>query len=101
MAQQLPVSEEDFVQPGMLWEVLGRQPGQQDNFVGNVARHLSGAKEGVRRRTYDMFRKIDGELGRRIKVETEKLAPHPQSQAKGSAEPRFKVEASQGMGIKV
>ena len=101
VAQQLPVSEEDFVQPGMLWEVLGRQPGQQDNFVGNVAGHLSGAKEGVRRRTYDMFRKIDEELGRRIELETEKWAPHPQSQAKGSAEPRFKVEASQGIGIKV
>jgi len=29
VAQQLPITEEDFVQPYMLWEVLGKQPGQQ------------------------------------------------------------------------
>ena len=94
MAQQLPVTEEDFVQPAALWEVLGRQPGQQDNFVGNVAGHLSGAKEAVRRRTYEMFRKINLDLGKRIEAETEKLAPHPQSQAAGNAEPKFKEQAA-------
>jgi catalase len=89
VAQQIPVSEEDFIQPGRLWEVLGRTPGQQDNFVGNVAGHLSAAKEPTRRRTYEMFYKINKELGRRIETETEKLAPAPGSQAAGSAQARL------------
>ncbi len=89
MAQQIPVTEEDFVQPGLLWEVLGKQPGQQDNFVGNVSGHLSAAKEAVRYRTYEMFTKINKELGKRIQEETEKLAPHPQSQAAGNAQARL------------
>jgi catalase len=37
IAQQIPVTDEDFVQPNGLWEVLGRTPGQQDNFVTNVS----------------------------------------------------------------
>jgi len=77
------------VQPKMLWEVLGKQPGQQDNFVGNVAGHLSAAKEKVRHKTYEMFTKIDKDLGKRIQEETEKLAPHPQSQAAGNAQARL------------
>ncbi len=89
VAQQLPVTDEDFVQPKMLWGVLGRQEGQQENFVGNVAGHLCAAKEPVRRRTYEMFRKIDADLGTRIEKATERLAPHPQSQAVGSAQARL------------
>jgi catalase len=89
VAQQIPVSEEDFIQPRRLWEVLGRTPGQQDNFVGNVAGHLRAAKEPTRRRTYEMFYKINKELGRRIETETEKLAPAAGSQAAGSAQARL------------
>lgn len=72
-----------------LWDVLGKQPGQQDNFVGNVAGHLSAAKEDTRKRTYEMFSKIDKELGARIEKETEKSAPAPMSQAIGNAQSRI------------
>ena len=89
VAQQIPVSEEDFVQPGRLWEVLSRTPGQQDNFIGNVAGHLSAAKEPTRKRTYEMFYKINKELGSRVEVETEKLAPASESKAAGSAQARL------------
>ncbi|EFW98653.1 peroxisomal catalase [Grosmannia clavigera kw1407] len=65
------VSDEDFVQPNALWKVLGRTAGQQDNFVHNVAGHLSAAKKDTRERTYGMFSRIDADLGRRIKKETE------------------------------
>lgn len=42
------VTEEDFVQARVFWgEVLGRQEGQQEAFVGNVAAHLSKAKPEV------------------------------------------------------
>ncbi len=77
------------MQPALLWQVLGRTPGQQENFVGNVAGHLCAAKEPVRRKAYEMFRRVDRELGRRIEKATEEVAPHPQSQALGSAQPRL------------
>ena len=77
------------MQPAKLWEVLGRQEGQQDNFVGNVAGHLSAAKPAVRQKTYEMFTKINKDLGKRIEQETEPLAPHPQSQAAGNAQARL------------
>ncbi|KAI9846759.1 MAG: peroxisomal catalase A [Sclerophora amabilis] len=83
------VGPDDYVQANGLWEVLGRQPGQQDNFVGNVAGHLSAAKESVRKNTYDMFSKVNQDLGARIAKETEAKAPHPQSQAAGSAQARL------------
>lgn len=83
------VSEEDYVQAKGLWDVLGTQEGQQDNFVGNVSGHLAAAKEDTRRRTYEMFSRVDKELGRRIEEETEKAAPASGSQAAGSAQARI------------
>ena len=71
----MQVTDEDFVQPAALWEVLGRTPGQQDNFVRNVAGHLCGARKPTRTRTYEMFYRINKDLGTRIEAETEKLAP--------------------------
>lgn len=65
------VGEVDYVQARGLWEVLGREKGQQVNFVGNVAGHLSGAREETRERTYEMFGRVDADLGRRIKEATE------------------------------
>lgn len=76
------VTSEDFIQANGLWQVLGRQPGQQDNFVHNVAVHLCNAKEDTRKRTYDMFTRVNPELGDRITKETEKLAS-------GSSQPRL------------
>lgn len=36
------VTDEDFVQPAALWEVIKREPGHEQRFYGNVAAHLSG-----------------------------------------------------------
>jgi catalase len=80
------VTDEDYVQANGLWEVLGKQPGQQDNYVNNVAGHLSAAKEDTRKRTYEMFTKVNPTLGKRIEEETEKLAPAEGSKAAGSAQ---------------
>lgn len=89
VAQQIPVTDEDFVQPNLLWEVLGRTPGQQENFVNNVAGHLSAAKEPTRQRTYEMFTHINKDLGQRIEKATEEKAPAPPSQAADNANARF------------
>jgi len=83
------ITPEDYVQAKGLWDVLGKQPGQQDNFVGNVAGHLCNAKEDTRKRTYEMFSLVDPVLGSRIREETEKKAPGPSSQAAGSAQSRL------------
>ncbi|KAK0646200.1 catalase [Cercophora newfieldiana] len=65
------VGEEDYVQARGLWEVLGREEGYQERFVGNVAGHLAGASNEVRNRTYVMFGRVDVALGSRIKEATE------------------------------
>jgi catalase len=71
---QFEVTDEDFVQATSLWEVLGRQPGQQGNFVHNVASHLNAAEKTVRQRAYAMFSRVDKVLGERIQTATEKAA---------------------------
>lgn len=57
-----------------LWKVLGRQPGQQENLINNVAGHLAAAQVDTRRRTYDMFMRVAPELGKAIQEATEKQA---------------------------
>jgi len=71
VSKQIPVTDEDFVQPNGLWQVLGRQPGQQENFVKNVSEHLSHANERVRKKTYEMFYRINKALGRKVEKATE------------------------------
>ncbi|OLN81570.1 Peroxisomal catalase [Colletotrichum chlorophyti] len=69
-----PVKPEDYEQALGLWKVLGRQEGQQKNFVHNVSGALAGARADVRARTYEMFSRVTPELGEAIKKETEKIA---------------------------
>ena len=66
------LTPDDYAQANGLWQVLGRTPGQQDNFVHNVSVHLCGARQDTRERTYGMFARVNPELGRRIRQETEK-----------------------------
>ncbi|QVM09042.1 peroxisomal catalase A [Coccidioides posadasii str. Silveira] len=77
LAKQIPVTDEDYVQANGLWNVLGRQPGQQDNFVHNVSVHLCNAQETVRKRTYGMFSRVNKDLGARIEKATEALISQP------------------------
>ncbi|KAL1963316.1 hypothetical protein VTN77DRAFT_8437 [Rasamsonia byssochlamydoides] len=67
------VTDDDFVQAREMWKVLGRQPGQQDNFVDNVADFVSGAIPEVRKKTYAMFARVDADLGKRIEAAVKKI----------------------------
>jgi len=49
------VTDADFVQPRQTWATLGLTPGQQANFVGNVAASLKGAVQQVRTSAYGMY----------------------------------------------
>lgn len=35
------MTDDDYEQPAALWEVIGREPGHQERFFGNVAAHLN------------------------------------------------------------
>ncbi|KAE8443850.1 hypothetical protein EG329_001259 [Mollisiaceae sp. DMI_Dod_QoI] len=60
------ITDDDFAQATALWNVLGTQPGQQENLVSNVAGHLRSAIPQVQEKTIEMFSRVDAELGSRI-----------------------------------
>jgi len=62
------------VQPGRLWDVLGKQQGQQDALVYNISVHLSNAKKEVRERQYGHFDKVNAEFGKKVREATEAVA---------------------------
>jgi catalase len=68
-----PVTDEDYVQANMLWEVLGKTKDQQEHLVHNISVHLFAAIKEVRERTYGMFSKVNETLGQRVRDETEKV----------------------------
>jgi catalase len=49
------VVEDDYVQARMLWEVLGKQEGQQVNLVNNISGHLKAASTMVQMKTFGML----------------------------------------------
>ncbi len=46
------LTDDDFVQPRLFWELLGRQELQQEHFVYNISHHLSGAIPSVQEATF-------------------------------------------------
>ncbi|KAF9877300.1 peroxisomal catalase [Colletotrichum karsti] len=77
-----PVTEQDYEQANGLWKVLGRQEGQQANFIKNVSGALAGAVPEVRAKAYEMFSRVNTELGGAIMKETEKIAKPEEPRAK-------------------
>jgi catalase len=79
---------EDYEQPRALWAVLGRYQ-QQDALVHNISVHLCGARKDVRERTYEMFGKVDRELGDKIRQKTEENVKKHEEEAKNGSRPRL------------
>jgi catalase len=78
------VTDEDFVQPRGLWEVLGRTPGQQESFVKIISGHIAGVTEkDMRTAVYDMFRRVDKDLGDRIEAATKEIVERRVRETKG------------------
>ncbi|KAF9894829.1 hypothetical protein FE257_004450 [Aspergillus nanangensis] len=66
------VEKKDYEQAAGLWKVLGREEGHQERLVGNVADKVRWVKiPELRKRVYEMFSRVDGDLGKRIEKETE------------------------------
>ncbi|KIW09945.1 hypothetical protein PV08_11721 [Exophiala spinifera] len=66
------VTEKDFEQPIALWKIMGTQDGAQDRFINNLAGHVSGVEaKWIRQAVYEMFSKVDKELGKKVEEVTE------------------------------
>ncbi|KAE8386842.1 catalase-domain-containing protein [Aspergillus alliaceus] len=69
---QTHITDDDFVQPAGLWEVIGRDPGHQERTIGNIASHLKGVKSPqLRDAVYELFGKVNADLGESLKKVTE------------------------------
>ncbi|KAJ5701791.1 Catalase mono-functional heme-containing [Penicillium malachiteum] len=65
------ITDDDFVQPTELWKVLGRQPGEQDMLVGNLAASIKGVKSStLRNSVYALFARVNKGLGARVQKAT-------------------------------
>jgi len=64
------VTDEDFVQAKGLLDVLGKQMGQQENFVYDISVNLKDALPVVQMKKFAMFSHVDSVLGQRIKTAT-------------------------------
>ncbi|PWY71785.1 putative catalase [Aspergillus sclerotioniger CBS 115572] len=66
------ISDVDFEQATGLWKVLGREEGHQDRFVENVALTVQKVtRKKLRGMVYDLFRRVDPQLGARLEAEVE------------------------------
>lgn len=63
------VTDEDFVQPRMFWQVLGRSgPNEQRDLVNNICSHLGKAIPRVQNEAVAVFAKVDAGLATQIKT---------------------------------
>lgn len=53
---EFPLTDDDFVQPAALWEVIGRQPGQQEQLIFNASSSLKAVTyPELRQKAYSMY----------------------------------------------
>ncbi|KAH6952486.1 catalase [Ilyonectria sp. MPI-CAGE-AT-0026] len=48
------LTDDDFMQPRAFWNMLGKQPGQQEHLASNAANHLSSALPSLHQDALDM-----------------------------------------------
>lgn len=68
-------TDDDFKQASALYKVLAKYPNQQRNLAHNVAVHVQAADAAIQDRVFEMFAKVNQELGAAIKKETLELSP--------------------------
>ncbi|RVX71666.1 hypothetical protein B0A52_03850 [Exophiala mesophila] len=66
------VTDKDFEQATALWRLMEKQDGAHDRFVGNAAAHIADVTTPVlREKAYEMFGRVDKQLGERLRKSTE------------------------------
>ncbi|RDW63355.1 catalase [Coleophoma cylindrospora] len=73
VAYSSEVEDDDFVQARDMWNVLGKEEGQQEILVCNVAGNVKAAIPRVRAETIAMFSRVDAGLGKRIEQKVAEL----------------------------
>lgn len=62
------VKDEDFEQPRMFWEMLGRsEPDEQRDLVRNICAHLGKAVSRVQEEAIETFKKVDAGFADQVK----------------------------------
>ncbi|KAH7489921.1 Catalase [Fusarium oxysporum f. sp. matthiolae] len=72
---EIPVDDEDFVQPRDLWRRVF-DDAEKEKFVGNVVGSLAGTPAPLREAVVAMFSKVDGEIGQRMMAKIKEDATH-------------------------
>ncbi|VEU22584.1 DEKNAAC103531 [Brettanomyces naardenensis] len=67
------VTDYDFYQPGQLWEVLGREAGEQEALVHNIAVHAIAANDEIQERVCEYFSKANPVIGKQVHKELQNL----------------------------
>ncbi|KAJ5974780.1 hypothetical protein N7481_001365 [Penicillium waksmanii] len=66
------ITDDDFIQPSALWEVIGRQPGHQDRVIENLSGNIKGVRyPELRKAVYSLFGRVNKDLGSRLQQHTE------------------------------
>ncbi|KAL4804253.1 catalase-like domain-containing protein [Aspergillus unguis] len=66
------ITDDDFVQPAALWEVIGKELGHQDRLVDNLVASVKGVKyPELREKVYDLFGRVNKDLGAILRERTE------------------------------
>ncbi|KAK9448232.1 catalase-domain-containing protein [Limtongia smithiae] len=68
------IAEIDFVQPALLWDVIGKEPGHQGRLIGNLAASIKDVLSSeLRQQVYVLFSRVNKELGRLVAEKTESM----------------------------
>ncbi|KAL4947882.1 catalase-like domain-containing protein [Aspergillus filifer] len=66
------ITDEDFVQPAALWEVIGREEGHQEMLIDNLVTSVKSVKyPELRAKVYDLFSRVNSDLGAKLREKTE------------------------------
>ncbi|CAI7594200.1 unnamed protein product [Penicillium pancosmium] len=66
------ITDDDFVQPAALWEVIGRESGHQDRVIENLVGSIKGVKyPELRKAAYELFGRVNKDLGSMLQQRTE------------------------------
>ncbi|KAL4861710.1 hypothetical protein BDV12DRAFT_207800 [Aspergillus spectabilis] len=66
------ITDDDFVQPAALWEVIGREPGHRDRVIENLAGSIRAVESpNLRNEVYALFGRVNQDLGDRVMTATE------------------------------
>ncbi|GAD98055.1 hypothetical protein NECHADRAFT_85374, partial [Paecilomyces variotii No. 5] len=68
------MTSKDFEQATGLWKVLGRDAGHRDRFISNLSHNVAKVTSSdLRLKVYDLFSRVDKQLGDRLRSATEAL----------------------------